>query len=114
MSKDGNDELITINKGGLQQQIEKITTPIQFNTDEDDPNIEIRVGTNSNNAFTRYTESQIGFFKTVNNVETRLLYIDSAEAEGVIDINNARIHNSIRIGNLEIFEYNEGIAIRRS
>lgn len=98
----------------LNAEIEKITTPIQINSDEDAPYIKIQVGTTEDSAYTKYEEDRISFHKIVNGEDVEVLYIDSTEDEGVIDINTARVHDSIKIGELELIEHNGGIAVRRS
>ena len=98
----------------LADEIEKITTPIQIKSSEVDPYIIIQVGTTADSAYTKYEEDRISFHKIVNGEDVEVLYIDSTEDEGVIDINTARVHDSIKIGELELIEHNGGIAVRRS
>lgn len=114
-------ELVTVYKGGINQnlddlqgQLDVITGAIVINPDI--PSITIKTESSSNNtaAQTVFTENRISFQKIINGEPIEVLYIDSTENEGVIDINNARLRNSLRIGELELFNLNGGIGVRRT
>ena len=42
-----------------------------------------------------------------------MAYVDADEDEGILDIDNARIRDSIYIGDLEIVNVDGGIGVRR-
>lgn len=119
-------------QGTAIQALQKITAPITLDTrDENNPAIVIQAGVSSseqdnNTIYSRLilSKERISFHKVYDadgdsstdddQIDTEVLFIDSTEKQGVIDINNARIQQSIKIGNLEIIAYQGGIAVRRS
>lgn len=113
----------------LNGQMETIMAPIELDASSDNPFIKIQAinkdsPTSQEFAYLLLTKDRISFFKVTDadndlstqedQIKNEVLYIDSTESQGVIDINNARVHQSIRIGQLEIFQYNGGIAVRRT
>lgn len=134
LDKEGS-ELVTVRIGGAYQSIEGIigdqkelsakVLGLEEDRDEinekvdglksaivvdpDEPSITIRTEAEATTA-TKFTDSRIAFLKN----DEEVLYIDSADEDGTIDIQNARIHDSIKMGLLEIFEYEDGIGVRRA
>lgn len=112
-----NGDLITIPREGLQQKFEKLSSAIVV--DEDEPSITLMAEYGDDDqrptkvAKQKLTASQWQLIKINNDVETIVAYVDADEDEGIIDIDNARIHDSIYIGNLEIFNNNGNIGVRR-
>lgn len=106
-----SDGYIIVRHGGLQDSVEKIAGSVLV--DELEPSVTIQAkhteNTSTRIAAVKITDERVSFNKNGEEVA----YIDSEEDEGVIDINNARIHVSLRIGQLELFDYNGGIGVRR-
>lgn len=105
------DGYIVVRHGGIQDTVEKIAGSVLVDTVEPSVTIQARHtdDTNERTAAVKITDERVSFKKNGEEVA----YIDSNEEEGVIDINNARIHVSLRIGQLEIFDHDGGIGVRR-
>ena len=105
------DGYITVRHGGLQDSVEKISGAVMV--DEVEPSVTIQAAhttqSGTRTAGIKITDQRVSFKKNGEEVA----YIDSDEGEGVIDINNARVHVSLRIGHLELFDHNGGIGVRR-
>ena len=106
-----SDGYIIVRHGGMQDTVEKIAGSVLIDSVE--PSVTIQAkhieGTDERTAGIKITDERVSFKKNGEEVA----YIDSSENEGVIDINNARVHVSLRIGHLELFDHNNGIGIRR-
>lgn len=106
-----DDGYIVVRHGGMQDTVEKIAGSVLIDSVE--PSVIIQAkhieGTDERTAGIKITDERVSFKKNGEEVA----YIDSNEDEGVIDINNARIHVTLRIGQLEIFDHDGGIGIRR-
>ena len=111
----------------LQDSLRTISDTIVIDPNETSPSITIVAGTEGSNACVRIEKDRISFNKTetvdldgdetttddLAAITSEVLYISSQEEQGTIHINTAKIDKSIRIGNLEIFQYDHGIAVRR-
>lgn len=106
-------EKATARKGGILDNLELINGSVLI--DNDEPSVSIQTvkktagGDITGESMLKLLSDRISFEKNGNEV----MYLDSNEDDGVIDINSARVHNSLRIGDLEIFEHDGGIGIRR-
>ena len=115
----------TIVKGGLQETVNSVVDSVEkiegsIVIDNEEPSITIQTVEKSSTATTvgsaslKLTSKRLAFNRSGNDGEEKeVAYIDSEESDGVLDINNARINESLRIGDLEFFNYNDGIAVRR-
>ena len=97
---------------GLNDTLNKLTGAVDI-VEGSQPYVQIHTTTASGemNAGVKITDKRLSFMQ---NAETEVAYIDSSESDGILDINNARIHKSIKIGELEIIEFRGGIGIRRA
>lgn len=106
-------EKATTRKGGMLDNIEVINGSILIDNNEPSVTIQAVKQTNSGTVLgdskLKLLSERISFEKN----GTEVMYLDSTEDDGVIDINSARVHNSLKIGHLELFEHNGGIGIRR-
>lgn len=105
-------EVITTTENGLQGQVEELVGAIDI--DPVEPSITLRTTGSqggTDNASLKISDSKLSFSRRGEEVA----YIESTGDDdvSVLDIVNARVHNSLRIGKLEIFEHNDGIGIRR-
>lgn len=98
--------------GGLKDQLEIISGAVDIQQGVN-PYVLIHTDTATGemNAGVKITDKRLSFMQ---NAEIEVAYIDSSESDGILDINNARIHKSIKIGELEIIEFRGGIGIRRA
>lgn len=101
------DAIIDINS-----QLQEIGNSVRINSGEGT----VFIGTTGEISGTEYVlsavkiiPSGIDFIKD----DERVAYIDTTTSESALDIRTARIHNAIRIGELEIIEFNGGIGVRR-
>lgn len=101
------DAIIDINS-----QLQEIGKSVRINSGEGT----VFIGTTGEISGTEYVlsavkiiPSGIDFIKD----DERVAYIDTTTSESALDIRIARIHNAIRIGELEIIEFNGGIGVRR-
>jgi len=97
-----------IGEGGINDRLEVLSKSVVI--DQNEPSVSIQTGTALGETKVKVTNTRISMVK--NDVE--VAYITTDEDESVIDINNARIHDSIKIGELEIIEFRGGIGIRRA
>lgn len=108
LSKDSDGAYITVTRGGVRNDLDKIMGSIEI--DEAEPSITLVADKDNPEASKlTITDERLEFSKN----ERVVAYIDSSEDDGMLDINNARIHESLVIGNLELFDYAGGIGIRR-
>ena len=101
------DAIIEVN-----QQLENIGNSVRINNEEGT----VFIGATEDRQGSEYVLSAVKIMSTGIDFikdEERVAYIDTSTSESALDIRTARIHNGIRIGELEIIEFNGGIGIRR-
>lgn len=97
-----------IGEGGINDRLDVLSKSVVI--DQNEPSVSIQTGTSEGETKVKITDTRISLVKN----DAEVAYLTSQEDESVIDINNARIHDSIKIGELEIIEFRGGIGIRRA
>lgn len=96
----------------INQQLEDIGNSVRINNEAGT----VFIGTTGESGGVEHTLSAVKIIPTGIDFikdDERVAYIDTSTNESALDINTARIHNAIRIGELEIIEFNGGIGVRR-
>lgn len=97
----------------INQQLEYIGNSVRINNEEGT----VFIGTTGlDQQGAEYVLSAVKIIPTGIDFikdDEKVAYIDTTTSESALDIRTARIHNAIRIGELEIIEFNGGIGIRR-
>lgn len=97
----------------INQQLEYIGNSVRINNEEGT----VFIGTTGlDQQGAEYVLSAVKIIPTGIDFikdDERVAYIDTTTSESALDIRTARIHNAIRIGELEIIEFNGGIGVRR-
>ena len=105
-------------EGGIQKQLSDLNSAVVINHSKPS----VFVGTKGTyidpdtHQETEYVKAGVEILETGIDFlkdDERVAYIDTSTNESVLDIRSTRIHNSLRIGELEIVEFNGGIGVRR-
>lgn len=97
----------------INSQLQEIGNSVRINSGEGT----VFIGTTGEISGTEYVLSAVKIIPTGIDFikdDERVAYIDTTTSESALDIRTARIHNAIRIGELEIIEFNGGIGVRRA